>query len=111
MPMKDDWIEADDAVEEVREIRRRISAQFGHDPAKVGAYHRALSERFQQRWAEPWVSNDKMVEDLREIRRQLWAEFDNDPEKLSAHFLELQKENTARVSGPRPRDKQGKSAA
>ena len=105
--MREDWTEADDAVEEVREIRRRISAQFGHDPAKVSAYHRALSERFQQRWAEPWGSNDKMVEDLREIRRQLWAEFDNDPERLAAHFMERDRQLPERPSS----SKKGRSAA
>lgn len=105
--MKEDWTEADDAVEEVREIRRRISAKFGHDPAKVGAYRRALSERFQQRWAEPWGSNDKMVADLREIRRQLWAEFDNDPEKLAAHFMERDRQ----LAGTPPSVEKGKSAA
>jgi hypothetical protein len=26
------WTAADDAIEEVREIRRRISARFDHDP-------------------------------------------------------------------------------
>lgn len=36
--MKDEWTEADDAIEEVREIRRQISARFDHDPKKMIEY-------------------------------------------------------------------------
>ncbi|HEX6039450.1 hypothetical protein [Longimicrobium sp.] len=36
--MFDRWTEADDAVEEVREIRRQISARFDHDPKKLVSY-------------------------------------------------------------------------
>jgi hypothetical protein len=102
--MTDEWTAADDAVEEVREIRRRISARFGDDPVKVSAYHRALEERFRQRLAEPWTGGGDLAEDLRQIQQQLWDEFDNDPEKLAAHFMNLEKQRT-------PRGKQGKSAA
>jgi hypothetical protein len=33
--MKEEWTEADDAIEEVREVRRRISARFDDDPKKM----------------------------------------------------------------------------
>lgn len=44
--MINDWTEADDVIEEVREIRRQISARFDHDPRKLGAYIRELEEHY-----------------------------------------------------------------
>ena len=43
--MSGEWTEADDAVEEVREIRRRIWAQFDNDPSKLLAHHIELSRQ------------------------------------------------------------------
>ncbi len=43
--MPDEWTEADDAIEEVRAIRRRIWAQFDDDPRKLLAHHIELSRR------------------------------------------------------------------
>jgi hypothetical protein len=43
--MKDEWTEADDAIEEVWEIRRRIWAQFDNDPDKVSAYYMELEKQ------------------------------------------------------------------
>jgi hypothetical protein len=37
-PLDEPWTEADDVIEEVREIRRKISARFDDDPAKLGAF-------------------------------------------------------------------------
>jgi hypothetical protein len=34
----EEWTEADDIIEEVREIRRRISARFDDDPVKLGEF-------------------------------------------------------------------------
>jgi hypothetical protein len=36
--MSDDWTEADEIIEEVREIRRRMWAQFDNDPKKLIAH-------------------------------------------------------------------------
>lgn len=36
-PIDEEWTEADDIIEEVREIRRKISAQFDDDPVRLGA--------------------------------------------------------------------------
>jgi hypothetical protein len=33
------WTEADDVIEEIWEIRRRIWARFDNDPKKVSAYY------------------------------------------------------------------------
>jgi hypothetical protein len=43
--MPDEWTEADDVVEEVREIRRRIWARFDNDPEKVIDYYLELDKR------------------------------------------------------------------
>lgn len=40
---------ADDVVEEVRQIRREIWAQFDNDPAKVLAYHTELDKQYADR--------------------------------------------------------------
>ena len=49
-PMDQPWTEADDAVEEVREIRRQISAEFDDDPIKLGEYYMELQKRHVDRW-------------------------------------------------------------
>ena len=109
--MSDDWTEADDAVEEVRAIRRQIWAEFDDDPKKLIAFHMELDKRFAQRMSEPWTSKDDIVGELREIQRQIWEEFGNDPERLLAHFTELEKQRDSRVSHTPPPGKKGKSAA
>ena len=44
--MQDEWTEADDAIEEVREIRRRISARFDHDPKKMIDHYVELDRHY-----------------------------------------------------------------
>lgn len=50
--MTEDWTEADDAIEEVHEIRRRIWAQFDGDPHKVVAYYMELDKQLADRIAK-----------------------------------------------------------
>jgi hypothetical protein len=59
--MTDEWTEADDAVEEVREIRRKLFAEFGNDLEKIGAYYMALNEKYADRIidAPPAPKEDK----------------------------------------------------
>ena len=45
--MTDDWTEADDAIEEVRAIRRRIWEEFDYDPKKLIAHFRELENQYQ----------------------------------------------------------------
>jgi hypothetical protein len=40
---------SDPVIDEIREIRHRISAQCGHDPAKLVAYYMELQKRYQDR--------------------------------------------------------------
>lgn len=47
--MTDEWTEADDVVEEVREIRRRMWAEFDYDVDKMAAYFMELDKRYADR--------------------------------------------------------------
>lgn len=47
------WTEADDAVEEVREIRRRISARFDDDPKKLFEHYMELDKQYADRLRAP----------------------------------------------------------
>jgi hypothetical protein len=47
--MTDEWTAADDAVEEVREIRRKISAQFDHDPVKLVEHYMEQQKQYADR--------------------------------------------------------------
>ena len=39
----------DEPIDEVRELRRRISARFEHDPARLVAYYVKLQEQYRDR--------------------------------------------------------------
>lgn len=52
-PEENPWATADDAVEEVRAIRRRISAQFDHDPLRLAEFYMKLQERHADRLVDP----------------------------------------------------------
>ena len=39
----------DPVIDEIREIRRRISAQFDHDPARLVAYYMELQQQYKDR--------------------------------------------------------------
>lgn len=45
--------EADDLVEEVQRVKREISAEFDHDPAKLIAFLTEYQKQFADRLAEP----------------------------------------------------------
>jgi hypothetical protein len=53
--MDEPWTEADDAIEEVREIRRRISEQFGHDPVKLVEYYIEVQKQYADRLVDPRI--------------------------------------------------------
>jgi hypothetical protein len=40
---------SDPVIDEIREVRRRISARFDHDPARLVAYYIELQERHRDR--------------------------------------------------------------
>lgn len=39
----------DQPIEEIRDVRRRISARFDHDPARLVAYYEKLQEQYRDR--------------------------------------------------------------
>ena len=39
--------ESDPAIDEIRELRHRISERFNHDPERLVAYYMELQERFR----------------------------------------------------------------
>ena len=53
--MNEPWTAADDAIEEVREIRRKISAQFDDDPVKLVEYYMKLGKQYQHRLVDPRI--------------------------------------------------------
>ena len=42
-------IQSDPVIDEIREIRHRISARFDHDPARLVAYYMELQKQYQDR--------------------------------------------------------------
>ncbi len=41
--------QSDPVIDEIREVRNRISARFDHDPARLVAYYIKLQEQHQER--------------------------------------------------------------
>ncbi len=41
--------QSDPVIDEIREVRHRISARFNHDPARLVAYYMQLQERHRER--------------------------------------------------------------
>lgn len=53
MSEEEEWTGADDAVEEVREVRHRLWERFDNDPKKYMAYMRELHEQLlREGWTE-----------------------------------------------------------
>lgn len=42
-------MKSDPVIDEVREVRHRISARFGHDPSRLVAYYMDLQKQFEDR--------------------------------------------------------------
>ncbi len=42
----------DPVIDEVREVRHRISARFAHDPTRLVAYYMELQKQYQERLIE-----------------------------------------------------------
>ena len=40
---------SDPVIDEIREIRHRISARFDHDPARLVAYYMEVQKQYQDR--------------------------------------------------------------
>ena len=44
---------SDPIIDEIREVRHRISARFDHDPARLVAYYMELQKQFKDRLIRP----------------------------------------------------------
>ncbi len=44
---------SDPTIDEIREVRHRISARFDHDPARLVAYYMELQKQYQDRLIRP----------------------------------------------------------
>lgn len=51
--MNEPWTAVDDAIEEIRTIRRQISARFNDDPAKLAQHYMQLQRRHADRLVYP----------------------------------------------------------
>jgi hypothetical protein len=49
----------DAVIEEVRAVRHRISARFGHDPTRLVAFYQELQKRYQDRLIETAASKNE----------------------------------------------------
>jgi hypothetical protein len=49
----------DQPIDELREVRRRISARFDHDPARLVAYSVQLHEQYRDRLLAPTRTPDE----------------------------------------------------
>ena len=43
---------SDPVIDEIREVRHRISARFGHDPARLVAFYMELQKQYEDRLSE-----------------------------------------------------------
>lgn len=50
--------QSDQPIEEIRELRRRISARFDHDPARLVAYYEKLQEQYRDRLIDTVKTTD-----------------------------------------------------
>lgn len=44
--------QSDPVIDEIREVRHRISSRFDHDPARLVAYYMELQKQYQDRLIE-----------------------------------------------------------
>ena len=49
---------SDPVIDEIREVRHRISARFDHDPAQMVAFYMEMQKRYQDRLIETTQSTE-----------------------------------------------------
>lgn len=57
--MKQDM--SDPVIDEIREVRHRISARFGHDPAQLVTFYAEMQKQYQNRLIETAESSEDEV--------------------------------------------------
>jgi hypothetical protein len=53
----------DPVIDEIREVRHRISERFGHDPAQLVAYYLELQEQYRDRLIDTVETPDRGEKD------------------------------------------------
>jgi hypothetical protein len=51
--------QTDPVIDEVREVRQKISARFNHDPARLVAYYMQLQEQHRDRLIDQPKTTDR----------------------------------------------------
>ena len=49
----------DPVIDEIREVRHRISARFGHDPAQLVRFYLEMQKQYQGRLMDPAMSAER----------------------------------------------------
>ena len=49
---------SDPVIDEIREVRHRISARFGHDPTQLVAFYMEMQKQYQDRLVETTKSSE-----------------------------------------------------
>jgi hypothetical protein len=57
-------MQEDQAIAEIREVRRQISEECGHDPRKLVTYYKELQLRHKERLLGPAESKEEVANDL-----------------------------------------------
>jgi len=57
-------MQEDQAIAEIREVRRRISEECDHDPRKLIGYYKELQLRHKERLLRPEEDKDEVADDL-----------------------------------------------
>lgn len=50
---------SDPVIDEIRELRRKISAKFGHDPERLVAYYQELEKKHADRMIDGSPNTDQ----------------------------------------------------
>lgn len=101
-------------IEEIYEIRLRISARYGNDVRRLGEHYMEYQKQFSDRLisrrdAEAAKTDapdhlqpsgrtgddgdpDSVLEEIHATRRRIMAEFGNDRSRYIAHLIELQEQ-------------------
>ena len=57
-------MQEDQAIAEIREVRRRISEACNHDPRKLITYYKELQLRHKERLLRPDEGKEEVADDL-----------------------------------------------
>lgn len=54
--------QSDPVIDEIREVRHRISARFDHDPRRLVAYYMELQKQYRDRLIESEQTPERPIE-------------------------------------------------